>query len=100
MRSIGTRAAEIVTLEQGVLLWNTLLANSNDGTDNLMCVAEVYLDPNHDVACMQLLFRDFIYACPLTKTHQPVIVAVSAGTHRYEVRLKAYPLEAIGPVYF
>lgn len=99
VRSIGTRAAEIVTLDDTViviphgLLWNTLLANGNDGTDNLMCVAEVYLDPNHDVARMQSLFRDTIYACPLTKTHQPVVVAVSAGDTGMKYRLKAYPLE-------
>ena len=51
-----------------------LRANGNYGTDNLMCVAEVYLDPNHNVARMQSLFRDTIYASPLTKTHQPVVL--------------------------
>jgi len=72
VRSIGTRAAEIVTLDDTViviphgLLWDTLLANGNDGTDNLMCVAELYLDPNHDVARLRSLFRDVIYTCPLT----------------------------------
>src|SRR5690554_214430 len=99
VRAIGTRAAEIVTPDDTVViiphnkLWNSLIANGNDGTDNLMCVAEVYLDPNHDVARMQSLFRDTIYACPLTKTHQPVVVAVSAGDTGMKYRLKAYPLE-------
>lgn len=99
VRSIGTRAAEIVTLDDTViviphsLLWDTLLANGNDGTDNLMCVAELYLDPNHNVARMQSLFRDAIYTCPLTKTYQPVLVTVSAGDTGMEYRLKAYPLE-------
>ncbi|WP_372964397.1 mechanosensitive ion channel family protein [Marinobacter sp.] len=99
VRSIGTRAAEIVTLDDTViviphgLLWNTLLANSNDGTDNLMCVAELYLDPNHDVARMRSLFRDVIYTCPLTRTYQPVFVTVSAKDNGMEYRLKAYPLE-------
>ncbi|HLT13237.1 MAG TPA: mechanosensitive ion channel domain-containing protein [Marinobacter sp.] len=99
VRSIGTRAAEIVTLDDTViviphgLLWDTLLANGNDGTDNLMCVAELYLDPNHDVARLRSLFRDVIYTCPLTRTYQPVIVAVSANDRGMEYRLKAYPLE-------
>jgi len=99
VRSIGTRAAEIVTLDDTViviphsLLWNTLLANGNDGTDNLMCVAELHLDPNHNVARMQHLFRDVVFTCPLTKTYQPVIVTVSATDDAMRYRLKAYPLE-------
>ncbi len=99
VRSIGTRAAEMVTLDDTViviphsLLWNTLLANGNDGTDNLMCVAELFLDPNHDVARMQNLFRDAVFTCPLTKTYQPVLVTVSATDDAMRYRLKAYPLE-------
>ncbi|MBE0485041.1 mechanosensitive ion channel domain-containing protein [Marinobacter sp.] len=99
VRSIGTRAAEMVTLDDTVvviphsLLWTTLLANGNDGTDNLMCVAELFLDPNHDVARMQNLFRDAVFTCPLTKTYQPVIVTVSATDDAMRYRLKAYPLE-------
>jgi len=99
VRSIGTRAAEIVTLDDTViviphsLLWNTLLANGNDGTDNLMCVAELHLDPNHNVARMQHLFRDVVFTCPLTKTYQPVVVTVSATDDAMRYRLKAYPLE-------
>ncbi|MEP3562261.1 MAG: mechanosensitive ion channel domain-containing protein [Marinobacter sp.] len=98
VRAIGTRAAEIVTLDDTViviphgLLWNNLLANSNDGTDNLMCVAELYLEPNHDVARMRELFRDVIYTCPLTKTYQPVVVAVTGTDIGMKYRLKAYPL--------
>lgn len=99
VRSIGTRAAEMVTLDDTViviphsLLWNTLFANGNDGTDNLMCVAELFLDPNHNVARMQAMFRDVVFTCPLTRTYQPVIVTVSATDDAMCYRLKAYPLE-------
>ncbi|MFV8570363.1 mechanosensitive ion channel domain-containing protein [Marinobacter sp. SBS5] len=98
VRAIGTRAAEIVTLDDTVvvvphgLLWNNLLANSTDGSDNLMCVAELYLEPNHDIARMRELFRDVIYTCPLTKTYQPVVVAVVGSDIGMKYRLKAYPL--------
>jgi len=99
VRAIGTRAAEIVTLDDTViviphgLLWNSLLANGNDGTDNLMCVAELYLDPNHHVQRMLDLFRDVIFCSPLTRTYQPVLVTVSASDDAMCYRLKAYPLE-------
>lgn len=98
VRAIGTRAAEIVTLDDTViviphsLLWSTLLANGNDGTDNLMCVAEVFLEPNHNVDRMLGLFRDAVFTCPLTKTYQPVVVTVSALEAGMRYRLKAYPL--------
>ena len=99
VRSIGIRAAEIVTLDDTVIviphgvLWNTLLANSNDGSHNLMCVAELFLEPNHDVAQMQALLRDVIYTSPLTRTYQPVVVAVTDTEEGMRYRLKGYPLE-------
>lgn len=55
VRSIGTRAAELVTPDDTVIvvphgkLWDALIANSNDGTDHLLCVAEFHLEPNHDM---------------------------------------------------
>ncbi|CAN0590801.1 unnamed protein product, partial [Ectocarpus sp. 12 AP-2014] len=44
VKSIGTRSAEIVTPDDDVViiphstLWTALIANGNDGSDNLMCV--------------------------------------------------------------
>ena len=98
-RAIGARAAEIVTLDDTVVviphgvLWNALLANGNDGTDNLMCVADLYLEPGHDVAFLRARFRDAIFTCPLTRTYQPVQVVVSGCEWGLHYRLKAYPLE-------
>jgi len=99
VRSIGARTAEIVTLDDTVVvlphsvLWSSPLANSTDGTDNLMCVADLYLEPDHDVARMRQLLRDAVFTCPLTRTCRPVQVVVSGCEWGLHYRLRAYPLE-------
>ncbi|MCG7198957.1 mechanosensitive ion channel family protein [Marinobacter pelagius] len=99
VRSIGTRAAEIVTPDDTVVivphntLWNALIANGNDGSDNLMCVAEFHLAPHHDVRRVMSLLRDVAFTSPYTKTMKPVVVVVANKTWGMNYRLKAYPLE-------
>ncbi|AOY86984.1 mechanosensitive ion channel protein MscS [Marinobacter salinus] len=99
VRSIGTRAVEIVTPDDSVViipngqLWTALVSNGNDGTDNLMCVAEFHLEPGHDVRRMLDLLRDVAFTCPLTKTWQPIVVVVANEAWGLHYRLKAYPLE-------
>lgn len=99
VRSIGTRAAEIVTPDDTVVviphskLWDSLIANGNDGTDNLMCVAEFNLEPHHDVSRVMSLLRDVAFTCPQTRTFRPVLVVVSNNPWGMCYRLKAYPVE-------
>ena len=99
VRSIGTRAAELVTPDDTVVviphgkLWASLIANANNGTDNLMCVAEFNLEPHHDVSRVMALLRDVAYTCPLTRTFRPVVVVGSNKPWGMCYRLKAYPIE-------
>lgn len=99
VRAIGTRAAELVTPDDTVVviphskLWASLIANGNDGTDNLMCVAEFNLEPHHDVSRVMDLLRDVAYTCPRTRTFRPVVVVVSNNPWGMCYRLKAYPID-------
>ncbi|MCK7546827.1 mechanosensitive ion channel family protein [Marinobacter koreensis] len=99
VRSIGTRAAEIVTPDDTVVLiphstlWNALIANGNDGTDNLMCVAEFHLTAGHDVRSVMTLLRDVAFTSPYTKTMKPISVVVAQHPWGMTYRVKAYPLE-------
>lgn len=98
VRHIGTRAAEIVTPDDSVVviphsvLWSALISNGNDGTDNLMCVIELSLQPDHDVSRIRSLLRDVAYTSLLVKTWQPVVVNVSDNPYGLCYRIKAYPL--------
>jgi small-conductance mechanosensitive channel len=99
VRSIGTRAAEIVTPDDSVVLiphstlWSALIANGNDGSDNLMCVAQFHLQPGHNIRRVMALLRDVAFTSPYTKTTQPIVVVVAQQPWGMTYRLKAYPLE-------
>lgn len=99
VRSIGTRAAEIVTPDDTVVviphskLWVSAIANANDGTDNLMCVAEFNVGPHHDVSKVMGLLRDVAFTSPRTRTFRPVTVVVSNKPWGMCYRVKAYPIE-------
>ncbi|MGO1462142.1 MAG: mechanosensitive ion channel family protein [Marinobacter sp.] len=99
VRAIDARAAEIVTPDDTVViiphnkLWNSLIANDNDGTDNLMCVVDFHLEANHDVGQVRELLRDVAFTSPRTKTWQPVVVIVFNKPWGMHYRLKAYPFD-------
>lgn len=99
VRAIGARAAEIVTPDDTLViiphskLWNSLIANDNDGTDNLMCVADFHLEANHDVGQVRALLRDIVFTSPRTKTWQPVAVIVFNKPWGMHYRVKAYPFD-------
>lgn len=98
VRSIGTRAFEIVTPDDSVVviphsaLWDNPLSNGNDGTDHLMCVAELHLEPGHNMNRVLSLLRDVAFTCPLTRTWRPVQVVAANEPWGMRYRLKAYPL--------
>lgn len=98
VRSIGMRAAEIVTPDDTVVviphlkLWDQLIFNANDGSPNLLCVADFYLHPRHDAALVRHALYDVALTSPFLQIDQPIHVIVLEkpwGTH---YRLKAYPI--------
>ena len=99
VKSIGTRAAKIVTPDDTVVviphskLWDSLIANGNDGTDNLMCVADFHTSGDHDVARIRQRLRDMAFTSPLLKSHQPVVVVVAAKPWGIHYRVKGYPVD-------
>jgi len=99
VRSIGMRTIEIVTSDDTVVtiphlkLWDHLIFNANDGTQNLLCVADFYLHPRHDAAVVRHMLHDVALTSPYTQMRQPINVVLTEkpwGTH---YRLKAYPID-------
>ncbi|OEY65285.1 mechanosensitive ion channel family protein [Marinobacter sp. X15-166B] len=99
VRSIGTRAAKLVTPDDTVIvvphgkLWDSLIANGNDGTNCLMCVTEFHLQPGHDVSSIMAVLRDVAFTSPLVKTWLPVVVTVVNEPYGMRYNLKAYPVD-------
>ena len=106
VRKIGMRSTEIVTPDDTVIIiphlkmWNGLIANSNDGSRNLMCVANYYLLPNHDSQKV----RSTLYNVALTSVYlqlqRPVEVVAQEKTYGTHYRLKAYPIDPRDQFFF
>ncbi|NJN84257.1 MAG: mechanosensitive ion channel [Caldilineaceae bacterium] len=99
VRSVGLRAAQIVTPDDTVVtiphnrMWTENIHNANDGRRGHLCVADFYLHPEHDAAQVRLGFHAVILTSPYTDLTRPVTVILRErpwGTH---YRLKAYPVD-------
>jgi small-conductance mechanosensitive channel len=99
IRSMGLRALEIVTPDDTVVsiphakLWDSNIYNDTDGGTTLLCVANFYLQPNHDAARIREALGDVALTSPFLSLERPVVVVLSEkpwGTH---YRLKAYPID-------
>lgn len=74
-------------------LWNQIIGNANNGTQNLLCVADFYLEPEHEAASVRRTLHDVALTSPYLQLEQPIEVVVQEkpwGTH---YRLKAYPID-------
>jgi small-conductance mechanosensitive channel len=99
VRNINMRTLEIVTPDDTVVviphlkLWDRLLYNANDGGQDLLCVADFYLHPDHDAAQVKHTLHDVALTSAFLQIEQPIDVIVLEepwGTH---YRLKAYPVD-------
>lgn len=95
MRSIKILTPDdtVVNIPQQ-LLWNTPLFNSNTGERELLCIANFYLEPNHNSQLARQLLYDVGLTSPLLKLKKPINVIISEKPYFTHYRLKAYPIEA------
>ncbi len=98
VRAIGLRAVKLVTADDTAvtvphgLLWTSLVHQANDGTGDLMCVANFYLQPAHDGTQARRALYDVALTSAFVNLSKPIAVIVTEepwGTH---YRLKAYPV--------
>lgn len=98
VKAIGMRALEIVTPEDTVViiphlkLWSAPVFNANDGSQNLLCVADFYLHPRHDGSAVVNTLYDVGLTSAFLKTEQPLSVVVKEEPGCTHYRLKAYPV--------
>lgn len=99
VKAINMRSAEIITPDDTVVIiphqkiWDHLIFNANDGSQNLQCVADFHLQPQHDAALVKQILYDVALTSAYLQMKLPINVVVSEkpwGTH---YRLKAYPVE-------
>ncbi len=99
VKSVNMRSLEITTPDDTVVvipnqkLWNSLIFNANDGSQNLQCAADFYLHPRHDSSAVLHALHDVGLTSSFLQIKKPIQVVVQEkpwGTH---YRLKAYPVD-------
>ena len=97
--SMNLRAIRVFTFDDTVVtiphinIWNKNIYNGNDGKRNLLCVANFFVDPNHDAAQVRQKLHDVALTSPYLDLNHQIRVIVQEqpwGTH---YQLKAYPLD-------
>ena len=97
--SVGLRTVNLRTPADDVIavphskIWTENVANSNDGSRTLLCVANFYLAPGHDAAAVRAALTDVGLTSAFLGYRDPVAVQLAEtpwGTH---YKLKAYPFD-------
>lgn len=100
VKQVGLRAIRLLTPDDTAVIipnlkiWTSSIYNSNDGQRDLQCIADFYLQPNHDATAVRQKLHDVALTSPYLNLKRPIAVIVAEkpwGTH---YRLKAYPVEA------
>jgi small conductance mechanosensitive channel len=97
--SMNLRAIRVFTFDDTVVtiphikIWEKNIYNANDGKRNLLCVANFFVDPNHDAAQVRQKLHDVALTSPYLDLNHQIRVIVQEqpwGTH---YQLKGYPLD-------
>ena len=100
VKSIGLRAVRLVTPDDTEVsvphlrLWSASIFNASSGSRSLLCVAEFYLDPEHEASVVRARLTEVARQSAYWKPESPIVVIVLEkpwGTH---YRLKAYVKES------
>lgn len=99
VRSLEFRAVHIVTPDDTLVivphrkLWSGLIHNANSGSNRLQCVANFWIDPNHDGAVVRRRLMDVALTSPYIQlSFEPVVVSEDTPWgSRY--RIRAYPID-------
>lgn len=94
MRAIRLRTAsdDIITVPHDAI-WSNNISNSNTGSQTLMCVAEFYLDPDHDAAKVRRELVDVALTSAYLDYRKPVLVVLKETQFATRYSLKAYPFD-------
>jgi small-conductance mechanosensitive channel len=99
IQSLGLRAVRLVTPDDTMVtiphkkIWDTNIQNANAGKRDLLCVADFYLDPDHDAAEVCHKLHSVALTSSYVQLERLISVVLSEkpwGTH---YKLKAYPID-------
>lgn len=97
--SLGMRAIRLRTASDDIItvphdrIWSNNISNANLGSQTLMCVADFYLDPDHDAAHVRKNLTDVALTSAYLDYRKPVLVVLKETEFATHYSLKAYPFD-------
>ncbi|MCA1790130.1 MAG: mechanosensitive ion channel family protein [Thioalkalivibrio sp.] len=99
VKHVGTRTVELVTPDDTwvsiphLKLWNEAIHNANNGGPSLQCVANFYLQRDHDASAVSQILSDVALTSPFLEIDKPIVVITQERPFGTHYRVKAYPID-------
>ena len=99
VRDLGLRSFTIVTPNDDVVtvahdrLWQENIINGNDGADTLMCVANFYVEPDHDAEIVRARLKQVALTSPFLSYRRRTVVELVQTPYATHYKVKAYPFD-------
>ena len=99
VRDLGLRSFTIVTPSDDVVtvahdrLWRENIINGNDGADTLMCVADFFLEPDHDAELVRARLKQVALTSPFLSYRRRTLVELVQKPYATHYKVKAYPFD-------
>ena len=100
VKSLGLRALYIVTPDDTLVaiphkkIWDTGVFNANAGHRDLQCVADFYIDPDHDPIAAREKLHDVALCSSYVNLNRPIVVVMSEKPWYSHYKVKAYPIDS------
>jgi len=90
---VRTIDANDITIPHSAL-WTQQLTNATSGQNDLLCVTEFYVHPDHDNALARQALFDVAMTSAYLRLDRPIVVVMKHLPFGLYYKLKAYPMEA------
>jgi small-conductance mechanosensitive channel len=99
VEAMRLRVIEIVTPDDDKVsvpnakIWSEPVRNANAGRPDHMCVADFFLDPEHDAELVHRVLKDVALTSAYRNLNRPVVVVAQEEIFGTHYRVKAYPFD-------
>lgn len=99
VRAMRLRVIEVVTPEDDCVsiplskLWSESIANANSGRPEHLCVADFYVDPDHDPGPVRSALEDVALTSAYRSLDRPLTIVAREERFGTHYRIKAYPFD-------
>ncbi len=100
VKAAGLRTIELVTAEDTLVIipqakiWTSAVHNASAGQRELMCLADFFLHPAHDVAAVRQRLWEVAITSPYLSVDLPIGIVVKEQPWGAHYRIKAYPVDS------